>query len=396
MTMTDARPTPAPELPSTGTNTHWTGTALDGPWLGLARELGPRLAATAAAHDRSGSFVVDAMASLRERSAMSMLVPSELGGGGASHADACAFIAELARACPATSLTFSMHSHLVAAQVWRHRRDLPAPVLPKVADAQLQLVSTGASDWMSSSGTATRVDGGYRISARKSPASGAPSGDVLVTSIRWDDAPDGPQVIHCSVPFTADGVSIEPTWDTMGMRATGSDTVALDDVFVPEAAVALVRPADVWHPVWSVVMGAAMPLIMSSYVGVAEEAAERAITLASERSDTDLTVPLVGRMLSRLAVARDTCAAMIASSANLTFDNTVEHASTVLARKTAVTEAVIDTVRLAMEIGGGRAYARNAGIERLYRDVHGALYHPLPAHQQELFSGRVALGLAPF
>lgn len=396
MTMTDARPTTAPSLPSTGTNTHWTGADLDGRWLTLARELAPARAVRAAGHDRDGTYVADSIALLRERSAMSMLVPADIGGGGASHADACAFLAELARACPATSLTFSMHSHLVAAQVWRHHRDLPAPVLPKVVAAQLQLVSTGASDWMASSGTATKVDGGYRVSARKAPASGAPSGDVVVTSIRWDDAPEGPQVIHCSVPFGADGVSVEATWDTMGMRATGSDTVVIDDVFVPDAAVALVRPADVWHPVWSVVLGAAMPLIMSSYVGVAEEAADRAIRMAGERADTELTVPLVGRMLSRLAVARDTCAAMVASSANLTFDNSLEHASSVLARKTAVAEAVIDTVRLAMEIGGGRAFATGGGIERLYRDAHGALYHPLPAHQQELFTGRVAVGLPPF
>ena len=48
------------------------------------------------------------------------------------------------------------------------------------------------------------------------------------------------------------------------MRATGSHTVVLDDVFVPDAAVALIRPADVWHPVWNTVVTAAMPLIMLS------------------------------------------------------------------------------------------------------------------------------------
>jgi acyl-CoA dehydrogenase len=46
-------------------------------------------------------------------------------------------------------------------------------------------------------------------------------------------------------------------------------------------------------------------------------------------------------------------------------------------------------------VGGGAAYSRGSGIERLFRDVHGALYHPLPAAQQERFSGRVALGLDP-
>ena len=199
-----------------------------------------------------------------------MLVPSELGGGGATHAEACAVLATLARGCPATSLALSMHTHLVAAQVWRHRRGMPAPVLSKVADQQLVLVSTGASDWLESNGTATKTDTGFRVSGRKAPASGCPAGDILVTSIRWEDGPDGPQVIHAAVPFAAAGISIEETWDTLGMRATGSHTVVLDDVEVPDAAVALIRTADEWHPVWSTVMGAAMPLIMSSYVGVAD------------------------------------------------------------------------------------------------------------------------------
>jgi acyl-CoA dehydrogenase len=396
MTITDIPPaTAALDGSTASTMTHWTGAASESPWIALARELAPALAEHAARHDRAGTYVTEGMAALRDHGALSMLVPAELGGGGASYAETAAFLAELARGCPATSLTLSMHSHLVAAQVWRHHRELPAPLLPKVAAAQLQLVSTGASDWMASNGTATRVDGGYRVSARKSPASGAPSGDVVVTSIRWDDSPDGPQVIHCSVPFTAEGVSIEETWDTMGMRGTGSHTVVLDDVFVPDAAVALVRPADVWHPVWAVVVGAAMPLIMATYVGVAEAAADRAVELASARG-SDAAVPLIGRMLSRLAIARDVCRAMIDASANLTFDNTLEHAATGLARKTAVAEAAIDTVRLAMDIGGGLGYATGGGIERLYRDVHGALCHPLPGHQQERFGGRVALGLPPF
>lgn len=395
MTITETRPTEAAIATDT-TGTHWTGAPTTSPWIATARSLVARLATRAAEHDHDNTFVEDGIALLREHRCMSMLVPAELGGGGASHAEACAVLAELAHGCPATSLTFSMHSHLVAAQVWRHQRELPAPVLEKVAAGQLSLVSTGASDWMESNGTATKVEGGYRISARKSPASGAPAGDIVVTSVRWDDAPDGAQVIHCSVPFAAAGVSIEETWDTMGMRGTGSHTVVIDDVFVPDASVSLVRPAGVWHPVWSVVLGAAMPLIMSTYVGVAEAAAARAIELAGSRRDPAVAAPLIGRMLSRLSVARDVAGAMIASSDGLRFDNSVEHAAIVLARKTAVADAVIDTARLALEIGGGQAFSTDGRIERLYRDVHGALYHPLPAAQQEPFTGRVALGLAPY
>jgi acyl-CoA dehydrogenase len=378
-----------------GARSHWTGADPTSHWLTVATSLVPTLAATTVHHDHLGDFVDDGFSLVRDHGLVSMLVPTEQGGGGASHADACAVLSELAHGCPSTALTLSMHSHLVAAQVWRYQRGLPAPVLGRVAESQLVLVSTGASDWIESSGSAQKVDGSYRITASKQPASGAPVGGALVTSVRWDDAPEGPQVIHASVPFAADGVRVEQTWDAMGMRATGSHTVLLDDVFVPDAAVSLVRPAGQWHPVWSTVLGAALPLIMSCYVGVVESAAERAVALAGRRAERPDVAPLVGRMLNQLTVARDAVRAMIDASDGLRFDNTLEHAAASLTRKTIAADAVLAVARLAMEVGGGAAYGVSAGVERLVRDAHGALYHPLPAAQQERFTGRVALGLEP-
>ena len=142
-------------------------------------------------------------------------------------------------------------------------------------------------------------------------------------------------------------------------------------------------------------LGVALPLIMSSYVGVAESAVERATELAARRPERPDVAPLVGRMRNRLTVARDTVRAMIEAADDLRFDNTIEAAADSLTRKTNAAEAVIDTVRLAIEVGGGAAYHVSGGIERLYRDVHGALFHPLPTAQQERFTGRIALGLDP-
>ena len=387
----------APERLAGGrtTGNHWTGVPLSSRWLMEAQALVPTLASRAEELDRSGEFAGEAFEVLRERRMMSMLVPEELGGGGASHAEACAVLAELSHGDPAVSVAFSMHTHLVAAQVWRYHREMPAPVLAKVAAGELVLISTGAADWLDSNGTAERVEGGFRISGRKAPSSACPAGDVLVTSIRWEDAPDGPQVVHVSVPFGAEGVSIEETWDTTGMRASGSHTVVLEDVFVPDAAVPLIRPAGQWHPVWSTVLGAAMPLIMSSYVGVAEAAARRALQLAHRRSERPDVALAVGRMVNSLTTAQDSVRAMVDASADLRFDNDLGIASMTLSRKRRAADAAIDTVRLALEVGGGAAYATSSGIGRMLRDVHGALYHPLPAAQQESFTGRVALGLDP-
>src|SRR5262245_30736928 len=245
--------------------------------VAIARQAADRLRPSASAHDVSGEISPSAFDMLRGLGITSALVPSDHGGGGVTHREMGVILRELGRADPAVAVTLSMHSQVVAAHVWRHHHGMDASAaFGRVVDGAI-LVRTGASDWVGSNGTARKVDGGYQVSARKSPASGCEIGDVLVTSIRWQDGPDGPSVLHCAVPLNADGASIEKTWDTLGLRATGSHTVVLDDVFVPDAAVALVRPADQWHPMWNTVIGAAMPLIMAAYVGIADAAVEAAL-----------------------------------------------------------------------------------------------------------------------
>ena len=105
-------------------------------------------------------------------------VPAELGGGGASHAELCALLRELAHACGSTALALSMHAHLLAATVWRWRQGQPVePLLKRIAAEETVLISSGGSDWIDSSGQAEKVDGGFRVTARKVFSSGCPVGD---------------------------------------------------------------------------------------------------------------------------------------------------------------------------------------------------------------------------
>lgn len=365
-------------------------------WIALAREIGAQLQPAVAESDHTGEISRDAFTLLRERGVTSALIPTEFGGAGATHAELGAFLRELGRHDAPTALTLSMHSHIVATQVWRHRRGMDASeVFAKVVNGPALLISTGAADWVASSGSTRQVDGGFHVTARKLPASGCEVGDILVTSIRWDDGPDGPQVIHCSLPFAANGVSIEQTWDTLGMRATGSHTVVLDDVFVPEAAVSLIRPATAWHPIWNTVLGAALPLIMSPYVGIADAAVQIALDVMADRDEPHV-LQLVGEMITAHTLGADMVTTMFASSQDLQFDNTDKHASLTLARKTTATEALINTVRLAIDATGGAGYSRRSEIERLYRDIHGCMFHPLPRAKQTRLTGRAALGFDLF
>ncbi len=133
---------------------------------------------------------------------------------------------------------------------------------------------------------------------------------------------------------------------------------------------------------------------MSAYLGIADTAVELVRSAVTGRAEPHV-FQLVGEMINAHTTANDVVAAMYVDSDNLQFDNTDEMASRTLSRKTVASDALIDTVRLAIEATGGVGYTRSSDIERLYRDVHGCLFHPLPRAKQTRLTGRVALGLSP-
>jgi alkylation response protein AidB-like acyl-CoA dehydrogenase len=366
-------------------------------WMQLAEEIGPTFAANADARDANDVFVADHYPVLRERGLVSMMVPEELGGGGASHSTVCRVLATLARYDASTALALSMHQHLLAAQVFNHRAGnaRATKLLARVAKDRLVLVSTGARDWLESNGKLEREEQGYRLTADKAFASGCLAGDIAVTSAPYEHPTEGWQVLHFAVPLTAGGVRIGDDWVAHGMRATGSHTIHFESVFVPDEAISLARPRGLFHPVWSVVLTVAMPLISSVYVGIAQQAADAARKHARRRSADVATQLAVGQMDTSRIAAEATLDAMIRLANDLAFAPSVEITNRVLALKTATIEAAQASVDFAVEAAGGAGFYRKNAIERHLRDVRAGDFHPLPPNAQRLFAGRVGLGLEP-
>ncbi|HTV37477.1 MAG TPA: acyl-CoA dehydrogenase family protein [Xanthobacteraceae bacterium] len=362
----------------------------------LVQIIGPRFAEGSIERDQADVFVADHYDILKEHKVFSALVPADLGGGGVRHSVMCAFLRQLAHYCPSTALALSMHQHLVAAAVYHHRNGRPGKkLLERVAGDETVLISTGANDWMESNGTTERADGGFRVSARKPFGSGSPKGGILVTSAPYQDPKESWQVLHFAVPFSAPGVSLADDWRTLGMRATGSHTIILDNVFVPDDAIALRRPRGRFHPAWNVILTVAMPLIMSVYAGVAEAAAAIATDHASRRQADPTVAYLLGELTNELTTAQLAIDDMVCFANDLDFPMTLEVANAILVRKTIVAEHVLATVEKALEATGGAGFYRKAGLERLLRDAHGAQFHPLSSKRQHRFTGRIALGLDP-
>jgi alkylation response protein AidB-like acyl-CoA dehydrogenase len=350
----------------------------------LAQDLATEFRERAAEYDRTGEFPVKHYDRMREASYLRALVPQELGGLGAGLAEMARAQQQLARGCASTALAVNMHQFQVgvAADGWRKG----APVegtLRRIAQEGIVLGSTGAeaivADAWTTSTTAVRENGGYRVNGRKFFCSQAPGMDVV--RVNALDTETG-EILVLAVPAHLDGVKVVETWDTAGMRATASHDLVLENVLVPEAAVGARLPASapVRGAPFANVIRWFLPLVSSVYLGVAEEArseAYRALggSVNSEFRAQPLTDLMIGEMEAALLTGvsvRDAIAGQLEQP-----DLDPQHAVALAAMcRHVVIERAIETVEKATAIAGGRAFFRKSPLERLNRDIRAGRFHP--------------------
>ncbi len=363
-------------------------------FLERARACGPVLARHTAEHDRDGTWVSESFEHIRRSGLLAIGVPVEFGGEGATIADLAIVQRELARYCGSTALASAMHQHVCAFTTWRYRRGLPGAeaTLRRIAADGVVAVSTGGGDLTRPRGTAVKVDGGYRVNGRKPFASQAPVGTVLSTMFTFDDPEQGRRVLNMAVPFASEGVGIDANWDALGMRGTGSHDVTFDDVFVADERVLANRPFDVLDPPLQVIVSIAMPIISAVYLGVAESARDHAIASVTHPSDP-VVQRQVGLMDNRLRIASwalDGALKVVGDDPS----PSMETVAGVMAAKREIALAAVEVCDLAIDVGGGAAFRRGSPIERAYRDVRAAKFHPLTLEATLLHAGRLALGVA--
>lgn len=360
----------------------------------IVEEVTPVLAAHAATHDREGTFVAESYDALRSAGFFAAGVPREFGGLGAGLRELAFAHHDLARSCSSTSLAASMHTHSVATLAWRCRRGAPVgPTLSRVANEGLIMISTGGADHVRPAAVARRVEGGWSVSGRKFFASQAPAGTVLATWAVTEE--ETPEIIGLSIPMTAPGVEVLDTWDSHGMRGTGSHDIQLSEVFVADVQVGARRPLGRLNPLIQVALINGLSIITGVYLGVADAARQEARRAAAASRSQDLVRQrLVGQVEYEYAAARLAFEGMLARIGDDP-ESTSENFLSVLHAKRAVADHGARAIDAAMNAVGGQSFYRSSPLERLSRDFRAINYHPLPPESTLFYAGRVALGGDP-
>ncbi|MGI8692230.1 MAG: acyl-CoA dehydrogenase family protein [Geodermatophilaceae bacterium] len=375
--------------------------------VAAAHLLAGRLAERAAEHDRDGRFPEKDFADLRAAGLLGLMVPTRLGGPGAGFQDYAEVAMALAAGNGATALIFNMHASVTGALAGtpdEMARALGVPesyfemrdgVLTKAADGALYAVAMserGVGSRLSQLKTSYEpVDGGYRITGSKTFVSAAGHADGYLVAARRADQ-DPPVFSHFIVP-AGEGLRVEETWDSLGMRATGSNELHIDAT-VPEDALlggmeGLVLLLAQVMPQWLVASYAAV------YVGVAQSAIDAAVEHAGERGLARLPAvrARIGRADAAVAAAR-----LAVLEAADRIDRAPGESDTnrwVWRAKLLAGQTAMDVAASMLEAAGTSASRRGHPLERIFRDARCGSLQPATSDVCADWLGMAALGLDP-
>ncbi|MCC6382089.1 MAG: acyl-CoA/acyl-ACP dehydrogenase [Dehalococcoidia bacterium] len=362
-------------------------------WVAVARSLAPRFAARAARHDREGSFPFENFAELRAAGVLSMTVPRAFGGGAASLADFLRLQEEIARGDGSTALALMMHLKTFGQE--RESPSFPPEWLERIARGAVEhgwLVNSVATEEGLGSPAggglpataALRVEGGWEIDGRKTFTTLAPLLHYFVVLARVDQ-PDGAASQLANFVLLRDdpGLRVEETWDSLGMRATGSHDLVLEHVRVPADRFLNNRGAGSFGARGAAGMVWFALGVAATTIGVATAARDYAVAYARERTPTSQRTireyPGVRTRIARVDLLLQRSRALLWDAARAWEERSPEGMAPVdrvVVAKIDTLNNCVEAVDLAMRVVGGVSLQRSRPIERYFRDVRAGLHNP--------------------
>ncbi|PTQ52759.1 MAG: Butyryl-CoA dehydrogenase [Hydrogenibacillus schlegelii] len=371
-------------------------------WVARARELARAFAETAGRYDREGAFPHEHFERLKAAGFFRLTVPRDFGGEEASLTLLLQVLEALARGDGSTALALGWHLGLIlhyrASRRWPEERfrELCRAVVEEAA--LINHFSTEPATGSPSRGglpetKAVPVPGGFRLYGRKTFGTlsavarffvvTATVADGGATASGGEREEGGAARVGEFLVERGEGLRIEKTWDTLGMRATASDDVVLEGAFVPaerllgfrgERRPGRIDDGDGWYL-----------FIPAVYLGIARAARDAAVHFAKTYRPNSLggrpiaDVPHVRQKIGEMERLLWTARTVVYAVAERWDRDAAGRAALrpeVGAAKSVATNAAIDVVDRAMRIVGGQSLSRALPLERLYRDVRAGLHNP--------------------
>ncbi len=380
----------------------------------------PELRAHAEEADASGRFYEPHRETLANAGLLGLIIPAEFGGLGGGLRDLAAATFVMGTACPSTALAYFFHCStasrgLLALEAIEEGKfsSEEIPTVRRFAENLLhrmgtkkQLLGNFASETVKSSQSAVlvsteaeQVEGGWVLNGVKSFGCNTGVADAYLVVAKRKDFNTAAGLGMFFVTRNAPGVRERPPWDALGMRATASHGIILENVFVP-AEEALALP-NAFVKLMETSRGSLMgnqPAISAIYLGAAKAAYDYALekTMRMKFEDTGMPIAtspfhqeLIGNMAAKLETARLWLRRQIELE---TSDPPIASKTEVIRHwrlaKGMISECAFEVTKIALKMTGTSGTANRGLIARMFRDVAMSLVMGFPAERGRLEAAR--------
>lgn len=377
----------------------------------------------AAAADQQGQMCVENFQQLQSAGIASAFVPVECGGWGLQSVhDWVTGIAALAQGDGSTAIAINMHlgisrgmaaAYAATLAAGKDTQAVAAP-LRAIADGHMLICATATergTDNLHPLTEAVATDDGWVINGTKMFVTMSPLATHLGMNLRMrDDA--GDHLVTTLLPMNTPGLRPLDDWDALGMRASGSQSIAFENVALPRRAIRRLGPWGQWSTGVLINRTVGNLTLVAAFLGVAEHAREIALDYLKKAQRLDQPVATstgVQQLVGEMEIELARCQAVLTQAASGLDDFLVRHArepapieeahelmKDYQSAKWTVNRGAIDIVSKAMDLFGGGGYVNRTALPRLYRDVRaGPFMQPMAVTDLREYVGQVTLGLFP-
>lgn len=374
-------------------------------------EITRTLAAGAARHDADASFGLENLALLHRHGLAALTVARDFGGAGAGLAEARRVVAAVARGDPSTALVLIMQ-YVNGRALSRPDCRWPAELRNRVLASMVRdgafinalRVEPGLGSPARGGLPATvgrRVADGWRLSGHKLYCTGYDGLRWLIVWGRSDEEPPRVGAFLVERPATGPGdtpgLQVLQRWDSLGLRASASHEVRIDDLALPAAHAVDLRPPQEWAAgaepesvAWMVVLMGAL------YDAVARNARDWLIGFLRERAPANLgaalaTLPRAQEAVGEIELLLQASSAQLDAATAAADAGQPWSAAAGGLLKTAVTRNAIEVVERALKLSSNHGLARANPLERHHRDVLCGRIHTPQEDSACIAAGRAAL-----
>jgi alkylation response protein AidB-like acyl-CoA dehydrogenase len=364
---------------------------------------GKGLAERIPAAEKEGALPRDLIAELGHLGVLGMTIPEADGGLGASAVAFALVLEELSAAWPSLAVGVAVNSGIVAGSIVRNateaqrRRWLPRLMDGTGLGAFALTEPTSGSDAASLRMTARRDGSEWRIDGRKqfiTNARYAPFAIVLARVGEFDQKRTSAGITAFVVPLDAPGVSIGPSERKLGLRASDTSALILDDAVVSDDAV-LGEVGKGFAVAMSGLDGGRIGIAAQS-VGIARRSLELARAYSKERKQFGRPIADFEGLRFRIAKAESEIAAarMLALRAAWLRDRGRPFTREAAMAKLYASEMAQRATHAAVQILGGNGYMRDYAVERYARDVRATTIYEGTSEIQRIVIARSLLSAA--